>query len=150
MFEDLIASASQKWGVPESWIGAVIQTESSGNPNAVNSTDPGGSRGLMQISGPTAKAYGITDLSTLFNPAINIDTGAHILHDLRQKYGEDLRRVYSAYNSGNPDLWMTSAQVSNNVGRVMSALGDWTAAHPIGDATIGVLALLVLWWMRKK
>ncbi len=150
MYDDLIAAASQKWSVPDWWIAGVIQAESSWNPNAVNLSDPGGSRGLMQISGPTAHAYGISDLSTLFDPAVNIDVGTHLLSDLRSSYGDDLRRVYSAYNSGKADLYLTSSEVANNVERVLAAGADWTAAHPAGDAALGILALLTVYWISRR
>ncbi len=150
MFEDFIRASAQQWNVPEAWIGAVIQAESSWNPNAWNQSDPGGSRGLMQISGPTATAYGVLNPQALFDPALNIDVGTHLLHDLRSSYGDDLRRVYSAYNSGKPDLYLTSSQVANNVERVLAALSDWTVSHPIGDATLGVLALLTMYWFKHR
>jgi len=121
----IVNQAAADWGVPVEWIKAVIQVESGGNPDAFNRSDPGGSRGLMQISGPTARAYGVEDLDTLFDPVLNIAVGTHLLSDLRRSYGDDFRRVYSAYNSGGPDKWTWSAQVAANVERALGALAGY-------------------------
>lgn len=142
MYETEISQAAAKWGVPETWIQAVIQTESSWNTNAYNANDPGGARGLMQVIASTARAYGVTDLSSLFIPSVGIDVGTHLLHDLRQSYGEDFQRVYSAYNSGKPDLWQTSAQVAAHVQTAMANLASWTVKNP-GVGSVGVLLLLI-------
>lgn len=126
MFDSEISSAAYSYSVPESWIRAVIQVESNWNPNAFNPNDPGGSRGLMQISGPTAHAYGVTDLDQLFDPLYNISIGSRILSDLRSRFGDDFRAVYSAYNSGSGTLWQTSAQVADHVSKALAALANWT------------------------
>ncbi len=153
MYDDLIAAASAKWGVPQSWIGGVIQRESSFNANAYNPNDPGGARGLMQIIAATAHAYGVTDLSTLFDPAVNIDVGTHLLSDLRVNYGDDFQRVYSAYNSGKPDAYLTSSEVATNVAAAVSDVTQWAMDHPeaaiAGGAAGGVLLFLVGYWFLK-
>ncbi len=136
MYDDLIQAASASWGVPVPWIQAVIQTESNWNPDA---TGAAGERGLMQISPATAAAYG-WDFATMYDPAANIDAGAHLLGDLRQSYGDDFRRVYSAYNSGNPDTWETSPQVAANVQRAMDNLLEFTTPTFAG----GGIFLLIL------
>lgn len=148
MFDSIIESAASFWDVPESWIRAVIQVESSWNPNAYNPNDPGGARGLMQITGPTARAYGVTDLSTLFDPAVNIGVGTQLLADLRRSYGDNFQRVYSAYNSGNPDLWLTSNQVAANVLRAVAALADFNESAPVASGGIIVAILLFVFGRR--
>src|SRR5215831_8192610 len=121
MFDDLIAAASSTWAVPVPWIEAVIQTESNWNPDATGSA---GERGLMQISPATAILYG-WPFSEMYSPSVNIDAGTELLHDLRQSYGDDFRRVYSAYNSGSPDAWETNSQVAANVQRAMDNLAQF-------------------------
>lgn len=146
MFDAIIAGAASKWSVPEEWISAVIQTESSGNPMAFNPNDPGGARGLMQITAPTARSYGVVDLNKLFDPAYNIEVGTHLLHDLISRYGMDFRRVYSAYNSGNPDLWQTSSEVAANVARALSNLSPAAA----GGAGLILIAAAIYFFMKRK
>ena len=152
MFESFIDASSREYGVPVSWIQAVIQTESSWNPNAYNASDPGGARGLMQIIAATARAYGVTNLSDLFDPATNIDIGTHLLSDIAQGLhvinwdSADFRRVYSAYNSGNPDKWETSSQVAANVQRALGALANWTTSNPGTSSGIGLLLVGVVIW----
>lgn len=148
MYDSLISSASAKWSVPPEWIKAVIQVESAWNPEAYNPDDP--SFGLMGILDATARAYGVTDLITLFDPATNIDIGTHLLADLRARYGDDFRSVYSAYNSGSPTLWETSAEVAGNVQRAVSALAEYLGTQVSGNAGTLVLIGLGVWWFVKK
>jgi soluble lytic murein transglycosylase-like protein len=145
MFDSEISSASYSYDVPESWIRAVIQVESNWNPNAFNPNDPGGSRGLMQISGPTAKAYGVTDLDSLFDPLYNIGIGTRLLGDLRQRYGDDFQAVYSAYNSGSPTLWQTSSQVAGHVENALNALAQFAEDNPAVVQTAAVGGSVLFW-----
>jgi soluble lytic murein transglycosylase-like protein len=147
MFDDSIQTSANRYGVPVSWVQAVISVESNWNPNAYNANDPGGARGLMQIIEPTARAYGVTDLSTLFDPTVNIDVGTHLLGDLRQRYGDDFQAVYSAYNSGSATLWQTSAQVAANVEKAVEALASWSTENPIASTSgAGILILAIVAW----
>ncbi len=153
MFDAEISAASAAWGIPISWIQAVIQTESSWNPQAFNASDPGGARGLMQIIGPTASAYGVTDLETLFDPAVNIDIGTHLLHDIRGRVGDDVQAIYSAYNSGSPTKYLTSSEVAANVARFVANLETYLAHEPLvvtSGAGALLLAVLVWFWIKRK
>jgi len=147
--------------VPESWISAVIETESSWNPGAYRAEPQinDGSYGLMQILVKTARGLGYTgDPDGLWDPATNIDLGTKLLNELRGRYGEDFRRVYSAYNSGKPDLWQTSTQVGANVKRAVDNLTKWVsagvsefAASPASGPLVGLLILIFLWsWTGKR
>jgi soluble lytic murein transglycosylase-like protein len=159
MFDAFIQAASRQYNVPESWIRAVIETESSWNPNAYRAEPQinDASYGLMQLLLGTAKGLGYTGNPTgLYDPQTNIDLGSHLLGDLRDRYGDDFRRIYSAYNSGRPDLWETSTQVAANVKRAMENLSQWvqeSAAQVAASPTSGPLAigaiLLLLWWSQK-
>ena len=106
-------------GVPPEVILAVIQTESSGNPDAYNADDRGGgSRGLRQVTLATARGLGFTGaVSQLFDADTNVNLGTKLLADLLRKNSFDFRAMYSAYNSGSPVAYLSSSQVRNNVSR---------------------------------
>lgn len=159
MFDGEIEVAAARYNVPSSWVRAVIETESSWNPNAHNASDPTGAYGLMQILYRTAQALGYSGPPEgLYDPALNIDLGTKLLGQLRQSYGDDFRRVYSAYNSGKPDLWQTSTQVATNVGRALTALEKWVTeevtaitASPANTGVALLVALVLLWaWGKRK
>jgi soluble lytic murein transglycosylase-like protein len=113
----------------------------------------------MQLLYRTAKGLGYSGSTDgLYDPATNIDLGTMLLGQLRQRWGDDFRRVYSAYNSGNPDLWETSKQVATNVGRAVDNLTKWLslevsqfAAAPASGPLVGLLVLIFLWsWTGKR
>lgn len=161
MYEAEIAQASRDFDVPESWIRAVIETESSWNPSAYRAEPKinDASYGLMQLLYRTAKGLGYTGINTgLYDPGVNIALGSKLLGQLRQQYGDDFQRVYSAYNSGNPDLWLTSKEVAAHVANAVNNLTKWVslevsqfAATPESGPMVGLLALVVLYfWTGKK
>jgi soluble lytic murein transglycosylase-like protein len=154
MWETEITQASQRYGVPEEWIRAVIETESSWNPNAYRYEEKikDASYGLMQILGRTAIGLGFEGdvYHDLYDPALNIDLGTMDLAQLIKSYGTDFRRVYSAYNSGNPDLWQTSTQVAANVARAAANLEKWTTTTPAGAGTLLLLIAFGVWLLNRK
>lgn len=156
MFDTEIQSASATWGVPVSWIQAFIKTESNWNPNAYRAEPQisDGSYGLMQLLSSTAKALGYTGTTAgLYDPETNIDLGTKLMSQLIVRYGNDFRRVYSAYNSGNPDLWQTSEQVASNVARALAALlsyGETAIGENPGTSAILMTILFLLAWMFRK
>lgn len=96
-------------GVNPNLVKAIIQAESSGNPNAIHIDKDGqSSYGLMQVRSDTAKLYdsglrGLTDAQIgekLKNPDYNIKIGTAYLQDLAAKYNGDLNKVIAAYNGG--------------------------------------------------
>lgn len=93
-FEELIAAAGERYGVPVSLIKAVIDAESSFNPGAVSSA---GAKGLMQLMDGTARGLGVSDP---FDPAQNIEGGTKYLASLFQRFGGELAMVLAAYNAG--------------------------------------------------
>ena len=156
MFDASIEYFAAQYGISENWIRAVIQVESNWNPNAYNPNDPGGGAyGLGQILLSTARGLGYTGSADgLFDPATNIHYIAQLLAQLRDAYGDDFRRVYSAYNSGNPDLWQTSAQVAANVARAVDALAQYIEENPgtaaaIGGAGILIIGALLFFFLRR-
>jgi soluble lytic murein transglycosylase-like protein len=85
---------SQKHGIDDSLVKAVIYTESYFNPNA---TSHKGASGLMQLMPATAAKYGISDL---YNPKQNIIAGIKHLKYLMSLYPNNLKHVLAAYNAG--------------------------------------------------
>lgn len=126
-YDLLIADAAEKTGVPFAWIKAVIGTESDyiatayRPEKAINDA----SYGLMQILYTTAKNLGYTGAASgLFDPLINISYGSKLLAQLIASYGLNFNQVYSAYNSGNPDAYLTHTDVAAHVNRAQAYLAE--------------------------
>jgi len=85
---------SQKHGIDDSLVKAVIYTESYFNPNA---TSHKGASGLMQLMPATAEKYGVSDL---YNPHQNITAGIKHLRYLMTLFPDNLKHVIAAYNAG--------------------------------------------------
>jgi len=92
-----IAEAAQRYDIPESWIRAVMEAESGGDPHAVS---PKGAMGLMQIMpGTWAELRGQLGLGTdPFDPHDNILAGTAFLRAMRDRYGYP--GLFAAYNAG--------------------------------------------------
>lgn len=99
-FDDLIANASKRHGVPVALIKAFIRTESTFNPEAVNPGDP--SAGLMQTTPATASAFlgRPVTLNDLKNPATSIEAGTRYIAHLIRRYPLD--DAIQMYNTGEP------------------------------------------------
>lgn len=96
-YVDFVAEASQRFGVPASWLRAVIQVESAGNPKAVS---PKGAMGLMQLMPDTWSALRIHYHlgNDPFDPHDNILGGAAYLRELFDRFGAS--GFLAAYNAG--------------------------------------------------
>jgi hypothetical protein len=96
-FESFVAEAELRFGIPASWIKAVIQAESRG---AVRAVSPKGAMGLMQIMPRTwaglRSRYGLG--ANPFDPHDNILAGAAYLRELHDRYGAV--GFLAAYNAG--------------------------------------------------
>ena len=92
--QDFVNAASQKHGIDADLIDSVIRAESGFNPKAVSHK---GAQGLMQLMPSTASKLGV---SNSLDPAANVDGGTHYLHDLLQRYDNDLIKALAAYNAG--------------------------------------------------
>ncbi|NLW90063.1 MAG: lytic transglycosylase domain-containing protein [Syntrophomonadaceae bacterium] len=94
-FSEIIKEASEKYGVDENIIQAVIQQESSFNARAVSSC---GAQGLMQLMPATARALGVNDP---FDAEQNILAGTKYLREKLDEFGGNLSLALAAYNAGS-------------------------------------------------
>ena len=96
-WQSFIDEAASRFSVPASWIRAVIQIESKGNPKAVS---PKGAVGLMQLMPDTyaelRARYGLGTDPT--DPHDNIVAGTAYLRDMRERFGTE--GFIAAYNAG--------------------------------------------------
>ena len=100
-YEESVSKYSEAYNVPEPIIYAVINTESSFQPDALSSK---GAIGLMQIT-PTAFEWlcmkeGTTrDHLLLYDPDTNIKYGTFMLSLLQNEF-KNWETVFAAYNAG--------------------------------------------------
>jgi len=96
-FAAFVSEASQLFGIPASWIRAVMRLESAGD---VRSVSPKGAMGLMQIMPETWAGlrvrFGLG--ADPFDAHDNILAGAAYLRELHDRYGEP--GFLAAYNAG--------------------------------------------------
>lgn len=92
-----VAEASQRFGIPENWIYAVMRTESAGRIGAVSSA---GAMGLMQLMPGTwsrqRARFGLG--ADPFDPRDNIMAGTSYLREMYDSYGA--AGFLAAYNAG--------------------------------------------------
>ncbi len=94
LYDRMVDNIARTYGLESALIHAVISVESKYNPKAVS---PNGAAGMMQLMPVTARRYGVTNA---FDPAQNIDGGAHHLRDLLRIFDNDLNLALAAYNAG--------------------------------------------------
>jgi soluble lytic murein transglycosylase len=93
-YDRIINEAARRHGVDFSLLKAIIQAESSFNPQAVSKK---GARGLMQIMPQNYQALNIKDP---FDPHQNIMGGTRYFRTLYDRYDGKLALTLSAYNAG--------------------------------------------------
>jgi len=94
-YDNIIANASQQYGVSFPLLKAIIKAESGFNPRAVSKK---GAKGLMQIMPENFQLLGIKDP---FDPSQNIHAGARYFKQMYDRFGK-LALSLAAYNAG-PD-----------------------------------------------
>lgn len=96
-WDDLVRQAAEQNALPATWVRAVLQAESAGDPHAVSGA---GAMGLMQLMPGTWKEVRRTlNLGAdSFDPQDNIAAGAAYLRWLHDRYGD--AGFLAAYNAG--------------------------------------------------
>ncbi|MBF0622082.1 MAG: lytic transglycosylase domain-containing protein [Magnetococcales bacterium] len=93
-YSTTIKRLANRYKVEPALVHAVIQAESSFNPNALS---PKGAVGLMQLMPETAAKYGVRDR---WDPENNIHAGARHLRRLLHMFKNNLTLSLAAYNAG--------------------------------------------------
>lgn len=93
-YDSLIQQESNKYGVASNLVKAVIDAESSFDPDAVSHS---GAKGLMQLMDTTGQGLGVRDP---FDPEQNIAGGTQYLGYLLNKYPGQEGVALAAYNAG--------------------------------------------------
>ncbi|MGV1989981.1 lytic transglycosylase domain-containing protein [Agrobacterium sp. 22-221-1] len=93
-----IAEASQRFGIPEHWIRAVLRAESAGDVRAISSA---GAIGLMQVMTDTWAGLRVRYRlgHDPYDPRDNIFAGTAYLREMWDRYG-NVAAMLTAYNAG--------------------------------------------------
>jgi len=139
-----VTEASLRFGVPESWIRAVVRVESAGDPGA---TSHKGAMGLMQVMPQTwaelRARYGFG--ANAYDPRESILAGAAYLREMHDRYGT-VEGMLAAYNAGPgryDDHWATGRplpwETRNYVAMIAPVIGGTAVALPAGRRVARVL-----------
>jgi hypothetical protein len=145
---DYTAEAARRFGIPVSWISAVMGAESAGDVHAVS---PRGAMGLMQIMPDTwselRMRYGLG--RDPFDPRDNILAGAAYLREMHDRYGSP--GFLAAYNAGPQryDEYLAGVRALPAETRAYVAmLAPLVGSRPL-DSTAAIALPDPLAWMRS-
>jgi soluble lytic murein transglycosylase-like protein len=134
-FRAEIVSVANRYRLDTHLLAAMVEVESSFDPRSVS---PRGAMGLMQIMPAMARVHGIADP---FDPASNLDTGAHHFSLLLEQYDGRIELALAAYNAGPaavnrfggvPPYRETSRYVEKVMARARMGAGGFTDLRPAG------------------
>jgi len=134
-----VSEASQRFGIPEGWIYAVMRTESAGRIGAVSAA---GAMGLMQLMpGTWARQRARFGLGAdPFDPRDNIMAGTSYLREMYDSYGAT--GMLAAYNAGpgRYEQWRDDgrplpAETRAYVARIAPMLQSGSAATGVASAS---------------
>ena len=134
-----IAEASQRFGIPEHWIRAVLRAESAGDVRAVSSA---GAMGLMQVMPDTWAGLRVRHGlgRDPYDPRDNILAGTAYLREMFDRYG-NVAAMLAAYNAGpgRYDEYLATgrtlpAETRAYVAALAPILGGATATEPPSSA----------------
>ncbi|WP_257541764.1 MULTISPECIES: lytic transglycosylase domain-containing protein [unclassified Sphingobium] len=138
-YAGFITEASQRFGIPEHWIRAVLRAESAGDVRAISSA---GAMGLMQVMPGTWAGLRVRHRlgRDPYDPRDNIMAGAAYLREMWDRYG-NVAAMLAAYNAGpgRYDEHRTTgralpAETRAYVAALAPALGGSVASEPARPA----------------
>ncbi len=135
-YSNFIAEASQRFGIPASWLRAVMTVESAGNPKAVS---PKGALGLMQLMPDTWSALRVQYHlgNDPFDPHDNILGGAAYLRELFDRFGAS--GFLAAYNAGPKRFedYLTGLRpLQDETKKYISKLARLLPELPVNDVSV--------------
>ncbi|WP_367132871.1 lytic transglycosylase domain-containing protein [Phenylobacterium sp.] len=134
-----VAEASQRFGIPEHWIRAVLRAESAGDVRAISSA---GAMGLMQVMPDTWAGLRVRHGlgRDPYDPRDNILAGTAYLREMFDRYG-NVAAMLAAYNAGPgryDDYLATGrtlpAETRAYVAALVPVLGGAAATQPPSSA----------------
>jgi hypothetical protein len=144
-YDEFIAEASRRFGIPVAWIRAVMRAESA---DAVRAISPAGAMGLMQIMPDTWAGLRIRYHlgGDPYDPHDNILAGAAYLRELHDRYGAP--GFLAAYNAGprRYDEYLTAGRpLPAETRAYLTALAPSVGGREIADPVIAVAADPLSW-----
>lgn len=125
----LVEGASSKYDVPQDQLHNAIQTESGGNPNAVNAKS--GATGIAQFTPGTASSRGVNAR----DPNSAIPGMASYVSDLRKQFGGNIGLAWAAYNwgPGNVQKWIQNGADPKKLPKETAAYVESVTGKPVQD-----------------